>query len=176
MRRAPRAVVALVLLVVGIGCGGATSGPRPLVGEIPAAIAAMNEAFGGTPDLEYFEISADLTGVSLVLAEHEMGGDTGDVEATYATSFRWQDDSLDQVGESAQAEGATFLGSQVAIDPQVIFRGIEDELDSPSIVDLAVQGSGTGDVVIDVTVENAKGGRLLVLVDTSGRVLGVQAD
>lgn len=176
MQRAPRAVVALTLLVLGSGCGGATSGPRPLVEEIPAAISAMNEVYGGVADLEYFEISADLTGVSLVLAEHEMSSDSADIEATFATSFRWQDDSLDQVGETAQAEGATFLGSQVVIDPKVIFSRIEDELDGPSIVDLAVQGSGTGDVVIDVTVENSKGGRLLVLVDASGRVLGVQAD
>lgn len=176
MQRAQRAVVALSLLVIGIGCDSETSGPRPLVGEIPAAISAMNEAFGGAADLEYFEISADLTGVSLVLAEHAVSNDSAEVEATFATSFRWQDDSLDQVGETAQAEGSTFLGSQVVIDPKVIFSRIEDELDGPSIVDLAVQGSGTGDVVIDVTVENSKGGRLLVLVDARGRVLGVQAD
>ena len=176
MPRATRAVVALVLLVMGIGCGGATSGPRPLVEEIPVAIAAMNELFGGAVDLEYFEISADLTGVSLVLAEHEMSSDAGVVDATFATSFRWQDDSLDQVGETVQAEGATFLGSQVNIDPTVIFRGIEEELNGPSIVDVAVQGASSGDVIIDVTVENSKGGRLLVLVDANGRVLGVQAD
>ena len=168
-----RLVVTAMLLV---SCGGEASGPRPQAGQIPVAIDAMNALFGGAPDLDYFEISADLTGVTLVLAETSMDSDSGQLKGAFATQYRWEDGSLDQVGDTVSAEGVVFRGSAVQIDPDVIFSGIEADLDDPLIVDLAVQGAGTdGGLVIDVSIENSKGGRLLVLVNPEGRVLGVQA-
>lgn len=169
-----RSLLVVAAIVATAGCGSGSNGPMPLVDQIPEAIAAMNATIGDAADLEYFEISADLTGVTLVLAEHSqdsMGADTG----SFATSYRWENDVLEQVGETASAEGATFLGSMVDLDAASVFAGIEAELDDPTVVDLAVQGDGNGGIVIDVSVENDKGGRLLVLIDSVGRVLGVQA-
>jgi hypothetical protein len=163
-------ILALALLV---GCSGSTSsGPYPLVSEIPAAVDAVEEQFGGA-ELEYFEVAADLDGVTVVLAEREVDSN-GATDGMFATPYRWEQGTLTIAGETMPAEGATFLGSAVSLDPSTVFSGIESELDDPSFIDLAVQGSSSG-IIIDVTVENSKGGRLLVLVDAEGRVLGVQA-
>ncbi|MGA1035404.1 MAG: hypothetical protein ACO3VI_08820 [Ilumatobacteraceae bacterium] len=163
----------VLALAVLVGCSGSSSeGPRPLVSEMSAAVDAVEAQFGGA-ELEYFEVSADLEGVTVVLAEREVDS-TGTTSGMFATPYRWEGGTLTRTSETMQAEGATFLGSALNLDPSTIFTGIESELDDPSFIDLAVQGSESG-IIIDVTVENSKGGRLLVLVNPEGRVLGVQA-
>lgn len=162
--------LALTLLV---GCSGASSsGPYPPVAEMSAAVEAVEEQFGGA-ELEYFEVSADLDGVTVVLAERAVDSN-GATSGMFATPYRWEQGTLTIAGETMPAEGATFLGTAINLDPSTIFSGIESELDDPSFIDLAVQGSDSG-IIIDVTVENSKGGRLLVLINAEGRVLGVQA-
>jgi hypothetical protein len=78
-------------------------------------------------------------------------------------------------GETLSAEGATFRASAISINAEDLFEQIDDELSTPVIADVAIQGSGTGSTVIDATVVNEKGGTLLVLLSGDGRILGVQA-
>ena len=73
------------------------------------------------------------------------------------------------------AEGATFRSSAIDLEPENLFKRIDAELSTPVIVDVAIQGTGTGSTVIDATVVNEKGGTLLVLLSGDGRILGVQA-
>ena len=168
-------LLAIAALAGAVACGGTFDGPTPLVDEIPVAIDAVSDLIGPDVDLEFFEVSADRSGVTVVLAETAVDADSGTTQGQFATSYRWESGTLSQIGDTVAAEGATFLGSAVAIDSDVIFSGVIRDLDDPELVDLAVQGTGDGGVVIDISIENSKGGRLLVLVNEQGTVLGVQA-
>ena len=53
---------------------------------------------------------------------------------------------------------------------------VRAELDDPVIVDFTVQGGSDGSVIYDATVASESGGRLLVLLDANGEILGVQAE
>ena len=73
-----------------------------------------------------------------------------------------------------EADGATFGADDVDVDPDLVFSGIQSELDDPEIVDFAVQGGPDG-VIYDATVRSDAGGVLLVLLRGDGEVLAVQA-
>jgi hypothetical protein len=168
-----RSTLVAVLSLVGLlGCGSSPEVARPVVGEIPVAIGALETRLGA--GLEYFEVSADLRGVTMVLAETEQDS-SGEPLGMYATTFRWEGGELTSDGETLSAEGATFQASAIEINSESLFEQIDDELSTPVIVDVAIQGTGTGSTVIDATVVNEKGGTLLVLLSGDGRILGVQA-
>ena len=61
-------------------------------------------------------------------------------------------------------------------DADQIFDRVRAELDDPVIVDFTVQGGSDGSVTYDATVASESGGRLLVLLDANGEILGVQAE
>ena len=166
------AVLAAAIALGGSACGSTPDAARPLVSEIPVAVEALEKKFGS--DLDYFEISADLVGVTLILAEAEVDN-AGEVLGMFATTYRWQSGNLTTDGETLPAEGATFRSSAIDLDPENLFERIDAELSTPVIVDVAIQGTGTGSTVIDATVVNEKGGTLLVLLSGDGRILGVQA-
>jgi hypothetical protein len=168
-----RFVVVVAAVAMGISaCGSTSDVVRPVVGQIPAAVDAIEAELGS--DLEYFEISADLGGVTLILAE-SASGDSGEVVGMFATTYRWESGELTSSGETMAAEGATFGSSSIDLNPEKLFEQIDAELSVPVIVDVAIQGTGTGSTVIDATVVNDKGGTLLVLLSADGRILGVQA-
>ncbi len=174
MRRLLGTMLAL-LLVASCGSSANDSGDiegRPLLSEISRGVEALESRVGS--GLEYFEISADLTGVTLILAEHEITS-TGEEVATYATPYRWSDGVLSETGDSQTAEGETFFASEIDFDPNRIFSNIDRELDAPVIVDFVIQGAGSGGVTYDVSIANDLGGGLLVLLRGDGEILGVQA-
>ena len=166
------AVLAAVALVALPACGSANEMARPVVGEIETAVESLEAKLGN--DLEFFEISADLVGVTLILAEHAVDS-SGVVLGMFATTYRWEGGELTSDGETLSAEGATFRSSVINLDPTKLFDQIDAELSSPVIADVAIQGTGDGLAVIDATVVNEKGGTLLVLLSGEGRILGVQA-
>lgn len=169
-----RVVTTLLVGLVIAGCGGSAETGGPLVRSIDDAVDALRSELSiDDPDL--FEVAVDLSGVTLVLAETEIDGDTGDVTGTFATPYRWQDGEIERTGDTAPADGAVFRSSAIAVDPDRIFERIRDELDDPDIVDLVIQGGPDGTTVIDATVVNARGGTLLVLLGSDGAILGVQA-
>lgn len=169
-----RLLTALLVSVAFVGCGGSAETAGPLVGSIDDAIDALRSELS-VDDPELFEVAVDLTGVTLVLAETEIAMDTGAVSGTFATPYRWQDGVIDRAGETVPADGASFRAGAIGVEPDRIFERIRDELDSPDIVDLVIQGGPDGTTVIDATVVNDRGGTLLVLLGDDGAILGVQA-
>jgi len=166
------AVLAAAVAMGVSACGSTADVARPVVGDIPAAVADLEEEVGS--DLEYFEISADLGGVTLILAETAVES-SGETLGMFATTYRWEQGEITTDGETLPAEGATFQASAIDLDPETLFERIDAELSVPVIADVAIQGNGTGSTVIDATVVNDKGGTLLVLLAGDGRILGVQA-
>lgn len=164
-------LVAIAAVVIA-GCGSSANSARPLIDDIPLAISALESSIGS--DLEYFEVSADLAGVTLILAE-TAESDSGEASGMYATTYRFEEGELSAAGETLPAEGATFRAAAIDIDPTKLFSQIDAELSQPVIVDVAVQGAGDGTAIVDATVVNEKGGTLLVLLSGDGRILGVQA-
>lgn len=155
--------------VVVAACGGSDageSGPLPVVGEISAAIEAVEEHYGAPQD--YFEISADLERVSVIVAADG---------ATAAEQGYYEPDGGFTVPEPVgEASGSTFRADALDIDAGTIFSAIRDELDDPVIIDFAVQGSADGSAIYDATVAGERGGVLLVLLAGDGSILAVQAE
>ncbi|HBU75001.1 MAG TPA: hypothetical protein DEB38_01895 [Acidimicrobiaceae bacterium] len=161
------------LMAVGIGgCVSSAENARPLITDIPEAISTLESTIGS--GLQYFEVSADLKGVTLVVAE-TVKSDSGDALDMFAKTYRYEESELTSDGERLPAEGATFRAAAIDIDPAKLFNQIDLELFTPVIIDVAVQGAGDGSAIVDATVVNEKGGTLLVLLSGDGRILGVQA-
>lgn len=146
------------------GCGGGGETPEPLVDLIDDAIEATEEHYGAPQ--EYFEISAGLERVSVIVAvDGATAAEQGYLDADGAFT------EPEPVGE---ASGATFSADVVTFDPDRIFDQIRQELDDPVIVDFAMQGAGDGGVIYDASLASDAGGVLLVLLGPSGQILGVQ--
>jgi hypothetical protein len=147
-------------------CGGddaGTGSPAPVVDEIDDAFDAVAAVLDEEP--RYFEVAADLDLVRMFVAT-----DDG------AVAYEYVDGDLSEPSEPIPgASGATFASSAVDLDPDRIWDGLRDELDDPTIVDLAIQGGADGSVVYDATVLSDSGGVLLVLLAGDGAVLAVQA-
>ncbi len=153
-----------VSLAVLAGCGGGDGPPEPLVGLIAEAIEATERHYGAPQ--EYFEISADLERVSVIVAVDD---------ATAAEQGSYEPGGGFTIPEPVgPADGATFSAAAVAFDPDRIFDRLRSELDDPVIVDFALQGDGSGGVIYDASVASDAGGVLLVLLGPTGEILGVQ--
>lgn len=162
-----RGFAGVVALAVGaglVGCGGDDGPPEPLVGLIDEAIVAVEDHYGGPQ--EYFEISAGLERVSVIVA---VDG------ATAAEQGSYEPDGGFAVPEPVgPASGATFEAADVTFDPDRIFDELRRELDDPVIIDFAIQGGGDDTVIYDASIASASGGVLLVLLGPDGRILGAQ--
>ncbi len=164
MRRRTFAVVGL-LFAASCGGGGGNTTPAPIVERIDDAIAAVEEHYG-TPQ-QYFEISATLMEVSVIVAVDE---------ATAAEQGRFTVDGGLTVPEPVgPASGATFGADAVTFDADGIFDQLRSELDDPAIIDFAIQGTPSGEVLYDAVVASDSGGVLLVRLGPTGQILGVQA-
>jgi hypothetical protein len=137
---------------------------QPVVEMIDPAIAAVDELYGSPQ--RYFEVSADAQRVSLIVA---VGDGTAEQVFFCGSGGRTPPESL------GDADGSTFPGDAIDIDPESIFDQIDDELDDPDIIDFATVGAGDDEVVHDATVQSDSGGILLVLLSPDGEVLAVQA-
>lgn len=138
--------------------------PEPLVGDIDAAIKAVEAWYGGPQD--YFEISANLQQVSVIVASSE-----GAAEQAFLVAGDFVEPA--PIGEAEQ-NSQTFIASEVDFDPATIFDDISDHLDCPVLIDFAITGSANG-VLYDTTVASSEGGVLLVLLGPDGEVKAVQA-
>ncbi len=156
--------VACALAIASCGGDGGV-GPAPIVDRIDEAIAAV-EAQYGAPQ-QYFEISATITDVNVIVA---VDGATQAEQAMYTT-----DAGLTVPEPVGAASGSTFGAEAVDFDPDTVFDRLRDELDDPVIIDFAIQGTATGGTVYDATVASDGGGVLLVLLGPTGQILGVQA-
>ena len=158
--------MAAAMVAALVGCGGdddQSDAPLPIVDQIAPALAAVDAHYGSPQD--FFEASADLEGVGVIVALDD---------ATAAERFRFEGGELSEPEPLGEASGATFRSADVEFDTGTIFDALRDELDDPVIVDFAVQGS-EGGAVYDATVTSDNGGVLLVLLGADGRVLAVQA-
>lgn len=138
--------------------------PEPVVDQLGDAIAAIELAYGSPQ--EFFEISADLQRVSLIVATDD---------ATAAEQSFYCGGAFAPPEAVGAASGATFASDAVDVDTGAVFDRLRDELDDPTIIDFAVQGTGDGGVVYDASVASAQGGVLLVRLGRDGSILGVQA-
>lgn len=138
--------------------------PEPLVGDIDAAIKAV-EAWYGAPQ-DYFEISANLQQVSIIVASGE-----GTAEQAFLVAGEFVEPA--PIGE-AEENSQTFIAGQVDFDPDTIFHDISNQLDCPVLIDFAITGSTSG-VLYDTTVASSEGGVLLILLGPDGEVKAVQA-
>ena len=156
----------VVLASVLAACSGSgDSAPEPVVELIPDAVAAV-EDFYGAPQ-EYFEISADLDGVGVIVAIDD---------ATAAEQGRYEaGGEFVRPEPVGPASGATFTADKIVFDPDRVFDEIRAELDEPVIVDFAVQGGPDGSVIYDATIASDSGGLLRVFVGPDGRIQGVSA-
>jgi len=136
-----------------------------VIGLIDEAIDIAEDEYDDP--VEFFEISADLQRVSLIVASPD---------GTAEQLFYCGEAGYVPPTSLGEASGATFRGDAVDVDTDVVFDGIEAELDDPDIVDFAIVGDGQGGVVYDSTVQSSAGGVLLVRLDATGTVLGVQAE
>jgi hypothetical protein len=184
--RRPWAVVTPLLLAL-VGCSGGDGdasdarSPTPtpndaLCLDVPRSDRPVIELIEDAIDVaaaeyddavEFFEISADLQRVSLIVATSD---------GTAEQMFYCGAGGYVPPTSLGEASGATFPGDAVDVDTDVVFDGLETELDDPDIVDFAIVGDGQGGVVYDSTVQSAAGGVLLVRLSPGGQVLGVQAE
>lgn len=139
--------------------------PVPLVGDIADAIKRV-EAWYDAPQ-EYFEISANLQQVSVIVASED--GTTAEQAFLVAGEFV----EPAPIGE-AEENSQTFTADQVQFDPEKIFHDVANHLDCPVLIDFAITGSPEG-VLYDTTVASSEGGVLLVLLGPDGQVKAVQA-
>jgi hypothetical protein len=147
------------------GCGddGDETGTFPVVSEIAPAIAAVEAELGAPQD--YFEINATAQLVNLFVAS--------DGEST-ATAYVYLDGGLQPPAPPrGVAGGETFRADEVDFEPSLIFTGIAEELDDPTVTQFVVV-AGAGDAVqYSAFVASSAGGILDVLLGPDGSVLGV---
>jgi hypothetical protein len=159
-----RAAVLGCIAVLAGACGGSDEPAGPVVDAIPAAIAEVEQYYGGPQ--EYFEISAGLDGVGFVVA---VDGATAAEQGSYDPET-----GLIPPTPVGEASGETFTADQIDVDPDRIFDQLRSELDDPVIVDFAIQGGPNDTVLYDASVASDGGGVLLVLLGADGTILGVQ--
>lgn len=160
-----------VVAVAMSGCGSAPeSTDLPRVDLIDEAVSRLGE------ELDYFEVAADPSGVTLVVRQVEVSADDGTDSGVFAEVHRFEEGTLARISEPVEADGAYFSGADIDLDPSGIFDRVLDELDAATVLDLAIQGSPEGRPVYDARVRGTRGGVLLVLLGSDGRILGVQAE
>ncbi|MEY3030990.1 MAG: hypothetical protein ACO3R3_09975 [Ilumatobacteraceae bacterium] len=168
-----RRFASLILAAAVISaCGtGAEPTDLPRVDLIDEAVSRLGR------DLEYFEVAADASGVTLVVRLVEVAADDGaSGSGVLAEVHRFEDGTLARISEPVEADGAFFSGAEIDLDPSGIFDRVLEELDAATVLDLAIQGSPDGQPVYDARVRGSRGGILLVLLGADGRILGVQAE
>lgn len=147
-------------------CLDADAADEPVVGLIDDAIEATEDHYG--TDQEYFEISADLRRVSVIVAV--------DDRAAAEQGYFCGSAGFSRPEPVGEASGATFGASAVDFDPDAIFDRIRDELSDPAIVDFAIQGAPDDAVLYDAAIASERGGVILVLLGPDGEILATQAD
>ena len=95
-----RLALAAAVVAALVGCGGdddESDAPPPVVDQIAPALAAVDAQYGAPQD--FFEASADLEGVGVIVAVDD---------ATAAERFRFENGELSEPEVLGEASGATF--------------------------------------------------------------------
>lgn len=135
--------------------------PQPIVGQIDAAIAALEAQLGGPQ--RYFEINATSRLVNLFVALND---------GAVVQPYMYLDGELTS-SEGSDANGGTFAATDLDFDPDLVLTKVLDSLPGATIESFYVNGDGKGNVQYGLLVTSAKGGGLDVLVSAVGEVLSV---
>lgn len=143
---------------------GAPSGALPLVGEIAAAVTALEAVLGGPQD--YVEINADRVMVSLIVF------DTG--QAT-ATAYRYRDGELAQASDPFPIGGGMALRAEwMEFDPAQVLARVRTELPDSSVIGFVILAAGEGVARYEAVVRSSQGGLFAVGLGPTGQILGVE--
>lgn len=133
----------------------------PLVGEIPAAVAALEEQLGGPQ--QYFEINATARVVNLFVALN--GGEL-------VQPWLYVDGQLTSQ-EAQAAQGGTFTGDDLDYVPTEVLAKVRAEVPDAILESFYVNGDGNGNVQYGVLTSAQCGGGLDVVVGPDGAVKSV---
>lgn len=161
-------MLALAVLVAACGGGdGSGGGDSDWVGDVEAAIRAVDDELGG--EQEYFEVTAtpQLTNVFVAVDD-----------GTAAVPYVFVDGQLEEPAPVLEgASGFTFTGDDVDIDEATVLSEVRSQVEEATIVALSVEGGSTDDggsaVRYVVSARSGRGGFLDVTVAGDGRVLAV---
>lgn len=161
--RAVGIALAVAFVVTVAACGGDDGGDDAFVGDIRAAIEAVEAELGGPQ--EYFEVTASpqLTNVFVSLQD-----------GTIAVPYVYLDGELQPPAPSLSgASGFTFTADDLDFDEGAILGRVADELPDATIDTLSVEGGDGGTVRYVVSARSEVGGVLDVVVGPDGAVLAV---
>lgn len=133
----------------------------PIVGEIEAAVAALEAELGGPQ--AYFEINATAKLVNLFVALND---------GAIVQPWLYFDGQLTSQ-EGRAADGGTFVAADLVFDPALVLSKLQVELPGSTIESFYVNGDGEGNVQYGALVTSAQGGGLDVLLGPAGEVLSV---
>ncbi len=166
-------LLALVFVSVWLAACTSESKAEPLAIEaISEAISAVGDHFEA--DVDFYEINATSDGVNLFVSTIGADASPAVVQARFTRSG-----GLVIADESVPAEGPIFRGSAVDFDSTSIIEKATSQLSTAqprmfiiTAVDDAANIVPSERVSYRLIMESQRGGRLVVLLDSRGTVLG----
>ncbi|MDO8389631.1 MAG: hypothetical protein Q7V57_04010 [Actinomycetota bacterium] len=133
----------------------------PIVGEIDAAVTALEAELGGPQ--AYFEINATAKLVNLFVSLND---------GAIVQPWLYLDGELSSQ-EGRPAAGGTFVAADLTFDASLVLSKLQTELPGATIESFYVNGDGDGNVQYGALLTSAQGGGLDVLLGPAGEVLSV---
>jgi hypothetical protein len=157
------ASIAVAVSLLATACGSDDGGGEAWVGDIRAAIEAVEAELGAGQ--EYFEVTASRQITNVFVAIQD---------GTVAVPYVYLDGELQPPAPSLTGtSGFTFTADAVDFDEGAILDRVSDELPEATIDTLSVEGGEGGTVRYVVSARSEVGGVLDVVVGPDGSVLAV---